>query len=428
MHATQEKNVVILFTRYPVAGQTKTRLIPALGAEGAAQLQKSMTEFAMQQLRLVTQRISCEIHVHFMGATQECMQTWLGDDVRYFPQGEGDIGQRMHTAFCQAFATGASKVLLMGSDCPDIRAANIVEAFTLLEANATVFIPTFDGGYCLVGLTQTQEALFTGIAWSTEAVLAQTLAKAPQAALLSPMGDVDYEQDIPEKISVVIPAYNEEKCISKAIHSALQGFAVEVLVADGGSTDDTRHKALELGARVFLCPEEHRGRARQMNFAAKHAQGSIVLFLHADSILPEQWDVHVRRAMREDETRLGFFTFAVTGDFVGKSLLTWGTNVRAKLFHKPYGDQGFFLKKAQFFSLGAYADVPILEDVFLANAAKAQGGHVCVPLALETSGRRWQERGPLKVTLFNQAILLAASLGMDLHKVRNAYRSGSFWA
>ncbi len=427
MQTLREKNVIILFTRYPVVGKVKTRLMADIGAEAAADMHTAMTAFALRQMVECCEKTSCTVEIHYTGGSHEQMQAWLGEQHVYVEQQAGDLGQRMYAAFASAFTRGAHKVLLMGSDCPDNRASNLQDAFSLLDTSPCVFGPTLDGGYYLVGLRSLRKDIFENISWGTEKVLEQSLAKVTQCALLSKFQDVDYVQDIPEKISVIIPSYNEEKNILKTIQSVQQGFHVEIIVADGGSSDATCAVAQKAGARVYVCPKEQRGRARQMNYGASMATGSIVLFLHADSLLPVQWDQYIRKALMQNSVQLGFFTFAVDGDFLGKKALIWGTNIRAKYFHKPYGDQGFFLRKKDFYSLGAYADVPILEDLYLAKAAKVRGEHVCIPVPIITSSRRWQKHGPLRVTLFNQWVLLAAACGMDLHKVRAAYARGSFW-
>ncbi len=420
---------VLLFTRYPKAGEAKTRLIPALGAEKAAQLQKSMTEFTLKQIQRAFSHAF--VTICYTGADIHSMQGWLGEDVHYFEQGQGHLGQRLDRAVNQAFALGACKVLVLGADCPENRAENLQEAAQLLDTNSCVIGPAHDGGYYLLALSRPMPSLFVDIAWGTETVLADTLAKLSDYALLPALHDVDYVQDIPTQISVIIPSYNEERHIAKAIESAQQGFGIEVLVADGGSKDDTCRIAQSLGAQVISCgpqSESQRGRAWQMNAAASVAQGGIVLFLHADSLLPQGWDVAVRQALRARDMSLGYFRFAVTGEFLGKNLLTWGTRLRAKYLHRPYGDQGLFLRKQDFVSLGGFASVPLLEDILLVKQAAKRGKVVEVPLALLTSGRRWEKYGFLKVTLLNQMVLLAAAMGMNVHKLASMYRAGSLRA
>ncbi len=427
----REKVCIVLFTRYPVPGEAKTRLIPTMGAEGAAQMQKSMTEFTVRQFQDLASDTPCAVHIYYTGGTLEQMQAWLGSQYTYREQIEGNLGQRIQYAFAQAFAHGSEKVLLMGADCPDNRAQNMREALQLLDTAPCVLGPAKDGGYYLVALKEPMPHLFEDIAWGTESVLASTLAKLRQYALLPTLSDVDYKEDVPENISVIIPAYNEEVQIEQTIQRALQGFRVEVIVADGGSNDATCVLASALGARVCPCPPEHRGRARQMNFAMRMAQGDIVVFLHADSLLPPLWDMAVREVMATQKTcktvRLGYFRFAVSGDFWGKKLLTWGTNIRAKYLRRPYGDQGFFLRKEHFFALGGYDEVPFLEDVFLTKKVKNTGDMCGLDVTLLTSGRRWQEYGFFRVTMLNQLLLMAAAWGVDLYTLQKAYRRGLFY-
>ncbi len=417
---------VVLFTRFPEPGKTKTRLIPDIGAQAAAQLQKDMTEFTLRQVQEAFEHVS--IHICYTGADQACMKQWLGKHASYWEQGQGDLGQRMARAVQKAFAHGAQKVLLLGADCPDNRAENLQNAVQLLDSAPCVIGPAHDGGYYLLALSQDMPHLFQHMAWGTSTVLADTLARLSHYRLLPYLHDVDYIQDIPPRISVVLPTLNEEEHIAQTIQSVLQGFHVEILVADGGSHDATCSLAQNLGARVISCPTEQRGRAAQMNLAAQQAEGDIVLFLHADSILPTQWDRAVRESLQDASVRLGYFCFAVSGNFWGKKLLVWGTHMRAKYLRRPYGDQGLFMRREDFWEQGGYATVPFLEDVLLVKQAAKKGKVRGLSLALVTSARRWQKHGFLKVTLLNQLFLLAAALGVNIHWLAAAYKKGSFFA
>jgi len=272
-------------------------------------------------------------------------------------------------------------------------------------------------------MNEARPELFRGVDWGTEHVLRQTLAAAPPAtALLPKFHDVDREEDVPRDISVIIPTLNEEKSIASAVHSVRQGFHTQCIVVDGGSEDATRLAATEAAAQVLQCTP---GRARQMNYGAKHAQGEIVLFLHADSHLPEGWDAAVREAMKTPKVALGAFTFYVSEKIPGINLVSWGVHMRSRFFQMPYGDQGLFLRRALFEKLKGFPDIPILEDIALVKKAKQHGNILVVKEKLATSGRRWQQHGIVKTLLLNQYILLASAFGVPPEKLRDIYRKGS---
>jgi rSAM/selenodomain-associated transferase 2/rSAM/selenodomain-associated transferase 1 len=413
-----QHNRVILFTRYPVPGQAKTRLIPCLGAKGAAELQKMMTEFAVKEVS----RTGIPLQIRFDGGTHAQMRAWLGAGYAYVPQGDGDLGERMARAGAEAFAQGVKKVIIVGADCPDNRTANLLDAIKALDNASCVIGPAADGGYYLIGLREPRPDLFRDVAWGTASVLRQTIAKINACPLLPVLGDVDEPGDIPPKISVIIPALNEEKQVGGAVQSAMEGFNVETIVADGGSGDRTREIAAQAGAKVIASAP---GRALQMNMGAQQATGDLFLFLHADSSLPPAWDCHVRKVIKQPRTALGYFTFAIDGTFSGRRWIEWGANMRARLLKSPYGDQGLFLRREDFFDWGGFADVPILEDVLLVKQAKKRGRLRGATAVLTTSGRRWVTHGVIRTTLINQAVLVLAWLGADPRTLGEAYRAGS---
>ena len=236
------------------------------------------------------------------------------------------------------------------------------------------------------------------------------------------MNDVDRVEDIPQKISVIIPALNEQNLVGSAVKSALEGFNAEALVVDGGSTDATRENASDNGAKVLTTSS---CKALQMNYGARHAAGNIFLFLHADSRLPPAWDCYVRNIIKKHQTALGFFRFAVNEPFPGSRLIEWGTNLRSRFLKLPYEDQGLFLSRYRFFSVGGFPDVPFLEDVFLVRRIQKSGHVCCAGADIVTSGRRWIKFGVLRTTFINQAVLLSAWLGVDPLKLKEDYHKGT---
>lgn len=194
------KEVLIIFTRYPEAGKTKTRTIAVLGAEGAAELQRQMAEHTLIQAKKLQQASHIYIEVHFTGGDRQLMQAWLGEDIAYKKQAEGDLGERMKSAFELSFAEGMNKIIIIGVDCPDLNTAIMNQGFDLLDRHELIIGPAADGGYYLIGLTRPIPELFVGINWGTSEVLQQTITIAKNLevnfACLSTLHDVDRPEDL----------------------------------------------------------------------------------------------------------------------------------------------------------------------------------------------------------------------------------------
>ena len=194
------RECLIIFTRYPEPGKTKTRLIPLLGAEGAARFQRQMTEQTLAQVKELKAFRPLSVEVHFAGGNQQLMQDWLGSDIIYRQQSQGDLGRRMALAFKESFSAGMTGVVIIGTDCPDLNAQLMVKAFHALEQNDLVLGPALDGGYYLIGLRRLIPELFTGISWSTAEVLEQTIRIAERwmqaIAFLPLLNDIDRPEDL----------------------------------------------------------------------------------------------------------------------------------------------------------------------------------------------------------------------------------------
>ncbi|MFN6485483.1 MULTISPECIES: TIGR04282 family arsenosugar biosynthesis glycosyltransferase [unclassified Nostoc] len=195
------KQHLIIFTRYPEPGKTKTRLIPVLGTVGAANLQRQMTEYTIFQVQELQKAIDISVEVRFTGGDLQLMQDWLGLDLVYQFQGEGDLGLRMARSLFDAFQSGAEKVTIIGTDCPGVNTQILATAFEKLQAFDLVLGPAIDGGYYLIGLRQSIPELFVNIKWGTAQVFQTTVDIAQKLNLsyvnLSPLADVDRPEDLP---------------------------------------------------------------------------------------------------------------------------------------------------------------------------------------------------------------------------------------
>ncbi|NEP08202.1 MULTISPECIES: TIGR04282 family arsenosugar biosynthesis glycosyltransferase [Okeania] len=195
-----EHQQLIIFTRYPEPGKTKTRLIPALGAEGAANLQRQMTETTVKKANKLFDFISLSVEVRFVGGDLQLMKNWLGSDLKYQEQGMGDLGERMARGFQSAFNRGMKSVVIIGIDCPSLTSEIILQAFAKLTESDVIIGPATDGGYYLIGLRKITPELFQGINWGTSEVLSKTVAIAQSLKLvidyLPKLSDIDRPEDL----------------------------------------------------------------------------------------------------------------------------------------------------------------------------------------------------------------------------------------
>lgn len=191
---------LIIFTRYPEPGTTKTRLIPALGAQGAAELHRQLAEGTLSQARRLQASASISLEVRFTGGTTRQMQEWLGVDLTYRLQGNGDLGERMSQALTEAFQAAIEQAVIIGTDCPSLDEVLLAKAFDRLHQNDLVLGPAQDGGYYLIGVRCEYPELFTNIHWGSDRVFEQTLAIAQRLnlsiATLPELPDIDRPEDL----------------------------------------------------------------------------------------------------------------------------------------------------------------------------------------------------------------------------------------
>lgn len=220
-------------------------------------------------------------------------------------------------------------------------------------------------------------------------------------------------------VTIIIPTLNEEEHLGACLKSLAltrEMEEVEVLIADGGSEDRTEEIALQFPHTRVL--QVARGRAQQMNAAAREAKGSILWFLHADSLLPPNALDVLRQQMRDKEILAGAFGFRLDGDGVLLRVIEWGTRLRSSFFEVPYGDQGIFVRSVCFHEVGGYPEQPILEDLELWRKLKKLGKTSILPLSILTSSRRWTERGVIKTTGLNWLVVVLNWCGASPERLR----------
>ena len=218
------------------------------------------------------------------------------------------------------------------------------------------------------------------------------------------------------KISVIIPTLNEESHIEKTLQSVInQAGDYELYVVDGGSTDNT----VAIAKRHTKVIDSKRGRAIQMNAGAKLCAGDILLFLHADTILPDNAFREMRKRMQDDTVVGGSFYIAFdSNNFILKGV-SFITRFNFRLFH--FGDQGIFVHRDVFQKLHGYKDMQIMEDYDFYKRLRKQGKVILVRKPVISSARRFIKKGVIRQLLINKFVVLAYWAGVDIQTIKRFY-------
>jgi uncharacterized protein len=429
---------ILVISRYPVPGQAKTRLIPALGPARAARLHRRMTEQVLEAARKTrAAKKDLDITVCYTGASRQAFRAWMGSDLCYEQQPSGSLGVRLQLAFARAFANKSSGAIAVGTDVPGLSPDIFDQAFCGLRDRDIVIGPATDGGYYLIGMKNHHPGLFTDIDWGTERVLFQTLETIKRLGLtvetLPTLDDVDHPGDLPRlhddprfsdvfignpMLSVILPTLNEAGTLLATLQSVREDSDSEVIVADGGSRDTTREIAAMAGA-IVLCVNG--GRAAQMNAGAALARGRILLFLHADTHLPDGYANRIRAALDNPATVAGAFRFRTDGAGMAMRMIEWMVDFRSIVLQWPYGDQGLFLEKRVFAEMGGFPLLPVMEDFEFVRQLRHRGSVVTLPEAVITSARRWNRLGVIRTTAINQIMIAGFLCGVPLQSLKRLY-------
>jgi rSAM/selenodomain-associated transferase 2 len=220
-------------------------------------------------------------------------------------------------------------------------------------------------------------------------------------------------------ISIIIPVLDEAARIVERLQAlqVLRAQGVELIVADGGSVDGTAALAVPLADRVLAAP---RGRAAQMNAGAAASRAPVLLFLHADTILPEAARRAVLAALG-DGASWGRFDVAIDGRHPLLRVVEVMMNWRSRLTGIATGDQAIFVRREAFERVGAYADLPLMEDVALSAALKRLAPPACLRETVITSARRWETQGVLRTILLMWWLRAAYCLGADPARLARRY-------
>jgi rSAM/selenodomain-associated transferase 2 len=226
------------------------------------------------------------------------------------------------------------------------------------------------------------------------------------------------------RLAIVIPTLNEAATIERALGelAPLRRRAVTVIVADGGSADDTVARAVALADRVVAAP---RGRALQMNAGARTPEAiaaDALLFLHADTALPEDADRILLRALANSTRVWGRFDVLIEGRSPWLRVIAALMNLRSRLSGIATGDQALFIERSSFVALEGFAPIPLLEDIEFCTRAKRLSPPLALRDRVRTSGRRWENNGVWRTILLMWQLRWAFFFGADPAKLAQRYR------
>ena len=222
-----------------------------------------------------------------------------------------------------------------------------------------------------------------------------------------------------ESVSIIIPVLNEAAIVAQAIERAWATTPLEVIVVDGGSRDAACDVATQERCTLL---RSQQGRGVQQNTGASHAQGSVLLFLHADTWLAPDGVRQIQRACEDPAVLVGCFRQHIEADGYAYRLLERGNAWRASRRGLPYGDQGIFLRRSFFEDLGGFPETAFMEDWQLMRRARRRAWPVLLPGPIYVSPRRWQRHGVIRQTFRNWMLVAAATFGVHPNRLTRFYR------
>lgn len=223
-------------------------------------------------------------------------------------------------------------------------------------------------------------------------------------------------------ISIIIPVLNEEEGIIRAVNhlSKVQDDSVlEIIVVDGNHKGNT---VLFLRDRKVITIKSEKGRARQMNSGAKRARGDILLFLHADTFLPDNAFEQIINVIKTGKYVGGAFNLGFDSKRWVFKLIAAVASMRSRITRIPFGDQAIFIKRSYFEKIDGFSDIPLMEDLELMKRIRRRGPPIYItPLKVTTSARKWEEGGVIYTTLRNWLVQFFYFCGVSPEKLVGYY-------
>ncbi len=412
---------IVLFTRYPDPGKVKTRLAWDIGDRTAANIHRI---FMSKMLMILLREINgVNIIVNYTGVDSEtemiegfdpALASNINQGIKsgflyFIKQPSTSFGERIN-----AIAKQLGKVIIIGADIPGITAGILSKAIEYVKEKEAAIALTKDNGYYLIALPYYSD-VFTTINYSlgnvgqqtynlmqknynSASILHNTLVDVDEISDLKSLGLIDLIEQNQVDISVIIPTLNEVNYIyntlANIVKQADKSNNIEILVVDGGSKDNTLQRVEEFkkdypNILIQTLTVSSLGRAFQMNVGLRHSSGKYLVFCHADTLLPSEWDQKIINILSNKQVKLAYFDLQFQSDHLGLKLVAWTVNYIRQL---PYGDQVFCVRRDDFKHIGGFDYVSLLEDVTLFDYRISYKQCQKIPYPIITNPRKYSNQ------------------------------------
>ena len=432
----RNRNAVIIFLKFPEPGTVKSRLTTGISPQEASSVYEKLLR---RTLGVVAEfkraRPETDIYLFFSPAEKVVqVRNSFPGPWSFLPQGGSHLGERMARAIERVMSEGSCHVVLTGTDIADLQPEDYCDAFDALNAGYAALGPARDGGYYLIGLDRPCRDAFLLESWGGPDVFAQTTARLERAGFpvrtLQTRQDVDRPEDLAHllakhlfqaRLSVIVPTIRKLDGLAPLIRLLDdQLWPGDEIVIVRGICGGPPPDSIDIGERV-RCVSSPVGRGRQLNRGVQAARGDMFLFLHDDCLLPPNFAYLVRSVLESPRQALGCFLLSFSPSSASLDLIAAWANLRTRLFHLPYGDQGLFCTRGTFLAAGGFHREFLMEDVDFVRHCLRFAGLKLIPHKIAASSERYLSRGILRTSFRNHLLMCLHSMGVDDRTLYSLY-------
>ena len=438
------KEALIIFTKEPMEGKVKTRLAKSIGNFEATYIYKLL----LKNILNLELNKNIDTYVSLLAFT-DAYKKYFEKQTILFQEGH-NIGSRMAYSFKKVFEMGYDNVLLVGSDIPIFDEEIINNCFDELRTHDSIISKSEDDGYCLIGFNKNSFKEETFNIDFNKDVYSQTFntLKNLKVKVTNTFFDIDDINDLRKftnlnniktnrtlqsyskkllksfpKISIIIPVYYEKDNLTKTIltikeNSFYNDF--EIIICD--TPEKTTINDIDC-SNVKVTLSKKAGRAFQLNEGAKCAKSEILLFLHADTLVPKNWDKYIIDVYSKKQELCGAFLLGIQTDNLIIKIIESLANLRVKFSNIPYGDQGQFFSASLFNKIGQYDEIPLMEDIAILKKVHSLNIKAeIIDKKITTSDRRWKKEGIFYTSLRNRVLSTLYFFGVPSEKLKKYYK------